>query len=118
MDVDLVQLAGNRGVLAAGVYQKILEKDPNNLQAHSALGLIYSRQSKWDQAINENLIVASRQPNDLSSLRNLALLYQQVGKYAEALQYAQRTLALTPDNEKPQIQALIQQLQQQLQGQK
>ena len=103
---------------AAGVYQKILEKDPNNLQAHSALGLIYSRQSKWDQAINENLIVASRQPNDLSSLRNLALLYQQVGKYAEALQYAQRTLAVTPDNEKPQIQALIQQLQQQLQGQK
>ena len=103
---------------AAGVYQKILEKDPNNLQAHSALGLIYSRQSKWDQAINENLIVASRQPNDLSSLRNLALLYQQVGKYAEALQYAQRALAVTPDNEKPQIQALIQQLQQQLQGKK
>ncbi len=103
---------------AVKVYQQVLEKDPSNLQAHSALGLIYSRQGKFDQAINENQIVLSRQPNDLSSLRNLALLYQQAGNFAQALQFAQRALAITPDNEKPQIQALIQQLQAQLQGQK
>ncbi|MCA1554245.1 MAG: tetratricopeptide repeat protein, partial [Chloroflexi bacterium] len=42
---------------AAKAYQAALAKDPNFIQAHSALGLIYSRQNKFDQAISENLIV-------------------------------------------------------------
>lgn len=96
---------------AIRVYQQALQQDPNFIQAHSALGLIYSRQNKLDLAINENLIVLGRQPNDYATLRNLMLLYQQAGKPSEAMQYAQRALAIAPEQDKPALQQFIAQLQ-------
>ncbi len=96
---------------AINAYQQALKYDPSNMQAHSALGLIYSRQEKYEQAINENLAVVSKQSNDLPSLRNLALLYEKVGRLNEALVFAQRALAVAGEQDKPALQAYIAQLQ-------
>jgi tetratricopeptide (TPR) repeat protein len=93
---------------AAEAYSLALKYDPNVLQAHSALGLIYSRLNRIDEAIAENLIVVNKSPNDASSLRNLALLYQQKGDLAQSLNYARRALAVaTSDGDKQALQGYI-----------
>lgn len=87
--------------------------DPGLARAHSTLGLIYYRLGRVDDAVAENLKVLQAIPNDFISHRNLALLYQQLGSIDEALVHAQTALSLASDEDKPDLQAFVEQLQQQ-----
>ena len=89
--------------------------DPGLARAHSTLGLIYFDQGRLEEAIAENLAVLQILPDDLISHRNLALLYQDVGHTDEAIAHAQRTLELSPEADRPGLQAYIDQLEAQRQ---
>lgn len=101
--------------LAIEAFEKGLELAPRDVQLHSTLGYMYAQRGELDKAIEHNLAVLQRRPNDLASNRNLAILYQQAGDPRNALVYAQKALQLTKnESEKPALEALIKQLQQQL----
>jgi len=91
-------------------YRRVLELRPDILQVHSALGYIYAQQGKLEEAVQENLIVAQRSPKDFDSHNNLALLYSQLGEGAKALAEARRAWELAPEDQKPGLEALIEQL--------
>lgn len=91
-------------------YRRALELRPNLLQAHSALGYIYFQQGKLEEAVQENLIVARRSPDDFDSHKNLALLYRELGEREKALAEARRAWELAPEDQKPVLEALIEQL--------
>jgi len=91
-------------------YRRALELRPNILQAHSALGYIYAQQGRLEEAVQENLIVAQSSPKDFNSHKNLALLYSQLGEGEKALPEAQRAWELAPEDQKPGLEALVNQL--------
>ena len=98
---------------AAEAYLRVLEVDPNAIQAHSALGYIYAQQGELEKAIQENLIVVQSAPQDYNSHKNLALLYNQMGRMDEALAEAALAKELAPEDQKPALESFISQLQQQ-----
>lgn len=94
-------------------YRSALDRRPNDVQILSGLAYVYARKGDMAKAIEYNLRVLNLRPNDLPTLRNLALLYREVGQIGEALRYARQALQIAPDKEKPALQALIRQLEQQ-----
>jgi cyclophilin family peptidyl-prolyl cis-trans isomerase/tetratricopeptide (TPR) repeat protein/MFS family permease len=98
---------------AEPVYQRILELDPGNAQAHSALAYIFALQGRRDEAIAENLKVLEVLRDDYSSRKNLAILYQQAGRLDLALREAQLALGLAPEADRIALEAFIEQLKQQ-----
>jgi tetratricopeptide (TPR) repeat protein/cyclophilin family peptidyl-prolyl cis-trans isomerase len=93
-------------------FQQVLELDPNNGQAHSALAYLYARQGRLDDAIAENLVVVSLLPNDYNSYKNLALLYQETGALDDAIDSGERALALAPEADRPVLQTFLDQVRQ------
>ena len=100
---------------AAEAYQHVIELKPRSVQAYSALGYVYAQQGKLPEAIAANEKVLELAPNDLASHRNLALLYQQSGQLEKALAHARRARDLSPENQRPQMDALIRQIEGQMQ---
>ena len=98
--------------VAEDAYHQVLELDPDNLQAHSALAFAYARQGKVDEAIAENLAVIGLVPDDYNSHKNLALLYEQQGKLARAIAEAELAIATAPENEQEALALYLEQLKQ------
>jgi tetratricopeptide (TPR) repeat protein/cyclophilin family peptidyl-prolyl cis-trans isomerase len=99
-------------VAAEESFQQVLELDPNNGQAHSALAYLYARQGRLDDAVAENLIVVSLLPSDYNSHKNLALLYQEMGALDDAIASGERALALAPEADRPALQTFLDQVRQ------
>lgn len=99
---------------AIEVYSKVLQLDPNSVQAHSALGYIYAKQGELEKAVRENLIVVQIAPQDYNSHKNLALLYNQLGQLSEALAEAQLAKKLAPQDQKQALEDFIVKLQRQI----
>jgi len=91
-------------------YRRVVELRPSLIQAHSTLGYVYAQQGKLEQAVEENLIVAQRSRTDFNSRKNLALLYHQLGDKEKALSQARQAWELAPEDQKPGLEALINQL--------
>lgn len=90
--------ANSSNAQAIEAYKKALEFDPNSVQAHSALGFVYSQQGRLPEAIQENLAVLKIAPNDQSSMRNLTLLYAQNNEPDKAAAAAEGAIKLNPND--------------------
>ncbi len=97
-------------VAAEASFQQVLELDPSNGQAHSALAYVYARQGRLSDAVAENLVVVSLLPEDYNSHKNLALLYQELGDLDDAIASGERALALAPEADRPALEAFLEQL--------
>jgi len=106
-----IYLAANQYEQAVPLYQTILQKQPNDIEAHSALAFIYAQQGRIDEAILHNQKVVEQSPNDYDSLKNLAILYQQQQNYPQAMTYAQQAQAVSPEAEKASWEQFIGNLQ-------
>ncbi|MFC2029471.1 peptidylprolyl isomerase [Chloroflexota bacterium] len=95
---------------AEDAFVRVIDLDPDNLQAHSSLAFAYARLGKIEEAIAENLAVTAMVPDDHNSHKNLALLYQQKGMLADALAEAELALATAPDDEKQPLTLYVEQL--------
>ncbi|HUW10946.1 MAG TPA: tetratricopeptide repeat protein, partial [Anaerolineae bacterium] len=100
---------------AAEAYTQVVELEPRSVQGYSGLGYVYAQQGKLAEAIEANHRVLELSSKDLASTRNLALLYQQSGDLESALEYARIAKELSPEAERPQIDALIRQIEGQMQ---
>ena len=95
-------------------YQLLLQYNPNNVEAHSALAYIYAQQGRLDEAIQENQLVLQQLPDDYDSLKNLAILFQQAGRWQEALTMAQQAQAVAPEADQPSWQQFIANIESQI----
>jgi len=77
--------------------QRALDLDPNNADAHVALGVVYwfqGRLKEGERAVRRSLAL---NPNHALAVRRLAEVYRDRGAFADALQYHLVALRLAPD---------------------
>jgi tetratricopeptide (TPR) repeat protein len=84
---------------ALPLYQLLVQENPNDVEAHSALAYIYAQQDRLAEAIAENQVVLELLPEDYASWKNLAVLYQQQELWSEALTAAQKARSLAPQSD-------------------
>jgi tetratricopeptide (TPR) repeat protein len=94
-----MSLAAENFEQAASYYQLLLQQNPNDVEAHSALAFVAARQGQVDEAIMHNQAVLQQAPNDYDSLKNLAILFQQAQRWQEALDAARQAQAVAPEAE-------------------
>ena len=69
---------------AVGKLLDLLKQDPTYALAHSALSVFYSRQEKYDEAIQHGQKVCELEPEDPFSFTALSLVCQKAGRIPEA----------------------------------
>lgn len=87
----------NRWPEAERVYRDILKERPNYWFAHNELGVIMSREAKYQQAAEEFAAAAMAAPNVALPLANLGMMYMLMGKYEEAIDASKRSIARHPN---------------------
>lgn len=102
-----IYLAVNACEQAVSLYDFLLQQNPNDIEAHSALGFCYARLGDLTRAIDHNLAVTQQLPEDYDSLKNLALLYRDNGQLPQALDAARRAKTAAPEAEVPNWDPLI-----------
>lgn len=79
-------------------YQRILEKDPNNLDALSNLGVVYFRTNKTataESTLKKALAIA---PNDASVLTTLGIVHYRQSRFDEALKELRKAVEINPNS--------------------
>lgn len=102
---------------ALPLYQAIVQKRPQDIEAHSALAYIYAQQGRLEEAILENKRVLEQSPDNYDSLKNIAVLYQQLQRWPDALDYARQARDAAPETDLESWNVFIQNIEQQLQSQ-
>ena len=96
---------------AIETYQRATEVSPGLIQAWSALAYLFVQEDRLQDAITANQKVTQLNPRDSLAWRNLALLYERTDQLPAALEAAQRALETASNAEKPQLETVVQQLQ-------
>jgi tetratricopeptide (TPR) repeat protein len=86
---------GDIGTAERG-FQEVLRREPHNIAALSNLGVIYSRTSRSDQAIDMYKRAIRVSPDDTAILLNLGLVYLKQEDRAKALPLFARVVELDP----------------------
>ena len=76
--------------------EKAVQLDPGDGDTHYALGLAYTYQGKWDQALAEFDRALALAPSDADLLLNIAWVIPQFGDLGRAVSLAERSLKLNP----------------------
>jgi len=76
--------------------QKILAKDPNSIDAHFRLGVIYSTKKQHEQAISEFKRVIEISPNHTEAYNCLAIEYQDTMQYSLAMNTYEKLMNIVP----------------------
>lgn len=74
-----------------------LALDPRNPEAHRFLGFYFTRTDSLDLAIEQYYEVINVLPDDIEAHNNIAFLYALQAKYAESLDFYERTKILSRD---------------------
>ncbi len=90
------QKSGNLKI-AENIYRKILEVQPDNVNALHFLGLIYFEKKDFDSAIKYIGEALNLEPTYHEALLNMGVVLQAKGSFDEALQYFQKSLQFNPD---------------------
>jgi tetratricopeptide (TPR) repeat protein len=99
---------------AAHCYEEIVRLTPDDSRAWRVLGDTYITMQQWEDAITvlTHIVEHESHASDLWKMHQvLAQLYAQVDRLDEALTHAHTALQLAPEDQRPQIEQLIQQLQ-------
>ncbi len=76
--------------------QKVLAKDPNSVDAHFRLGVIYSVKNQHQEAIVEFKKVIEIEPNHIEASNCLAIEYQDTMQYELAMDIYKKLLNIVP----------------------
>jgi tetratricopeptide (TPR) repeat protein len=79
-------------------YQTILEKDPNNLDALSNLGVVYFRTGQIETAESTLKKALAIAPNDSSVLTTLGIVHYRQSKFDEALKELRKAIEINPNS--------------------
>lgn len=88
----------NQGLydLAIEQYEKALEIDPTNPEAHYNMGYAYIRQGRHNEALEEFKKVVSLNPYDSEAHSNLGLAYYNLGMIEDAIGQYKKAVELDP----------------------
>jgi tetratricopeptide (TPR) repeat protein len=89
-----------RSALAVIAYLEALKRDSALVDAHNGLGIIYSEQGRYDEAVSEFNAAIEQQPTAGYLHNNLGYALLLEGLNQEALSALETAVRLEPDNEK------------------
>lgn len=81
---------------AMNIYKGLVKKDPNDLEAATAIAAITAWQGDYEQAIKLYNDVLTKRPNDRDAMMGLARVYHYQGNKNESLKVADRLLEIYP----------------------
>lgn len=84
-------------------YEAILAKDPDFVEAHNGLGVIYSVQEKFELALQHLQTAVKLAPFATHLHNNLGYTYFLLGQDEKAIKAFEQSLYLDPDNERAQF---------------
>ena len=79
-------------------FMEILSLEPDNISSHHMLGVIYSKEKKWVDAIQEWEIVLSIDPESDETLRELGCAIHLLGDGEKAEKLLHKALEINPEN--------------------
>ena len=85
---------------AAESYRNAIKANPDNAEAHNALGVLYAMQGKTDPAIAELMTAATLAPKAVHIQNNLGFAYLLTGRSLEAVAPLKIAAALDPSNQR------------------
>jgi tetratricopeptide (TPR) repeat protein len=91
-------LAVNEPDKAEALLKRAIDLEPARLQGYSLLGVLYARQNRLPEAIENFRAIATRNPSSISAGTMLGLLYEARGQRADAEREYRRVLALDPQS--------------------
>ena len=94
--VELQQAGDLEGAVRG--YRQFLAVRPNELAAHSNLGVLLSHMGRYGEAVNEYKKALNFSPENPGILLNLGLAYYKAGRIAEAAQTFTKAREISPDN--------------------
>lgn len=65
-------------------WKSAIEKSPDHVLSHMALGVTFQKLGKFDEAIQHAVRVTELEPNDHFSFTQLSVIYQRCGRIPEA----------------------------------
>ncbi|MBI3284985.1 MAG: tetratricopeptide repeat protein [Burkholderiales bacterium] len=93
-------LGQNRLELAAEAYRNAIRQSASYVDARNALGVVYSKQGKFNEAISELSAALKIVPDVARVYNNLGYTYYLQGNFADAVTAYEKTVALEPDNQR------------------
>ncbi|MBI5193546.1 MAG: tetratricopeptide repeat protein [Nitrospirae bacterium] len=83
---------------AHNAFMEILSLEPDNISAHHMLGVIYSKEKRWLEAIKEWEIVLSMVPDADETLRELGCAVNLLGDAEKAVKLLHKAIEINPEN--------------------
>lgn len=82
---------------AAGFYQRVLKRDPNNADALFFLGSLMIAKGNYDLGVECLEKVVNIRPNWSEARNNLGTAYQYLGNYSKSLEHYDKACEIRPD---------------------
>jgi spermidine synthase len=79
-------------------YRKVLELEPNHLEARYNLALLYQKENQLENAIQEYINVLIKDPNHLYSMIGLGTAYDAMNEYELSIQIFEEARKLHPND--------------------
>jgi cyclophilin family peptidyl-prolyl cis-trans isomerase/predicted TPR repeat methyltransferase len=92
---------------AEETFQKLVELEPENAEAHAALAYVFYQQGRFDEAIIETEAILELVPDYYASYANLAILYQETNQIEDAISAAEKSIELAPEQEQAGIKSFF-----------
>ena len=81
--------------------KELIDKYPNEKDAHFELGFVYQRRGSFVEAIEEYEKALELAPNDGYILNAVGYLYSDMGEYEKAIEYFKKYAILNPEDANP-----------------
>ena len=80
---------------ALEVFQKALAINPNNIESHINLGILFKKKGQWENAIESYQKALAINPLHSETHYNMALLYEQLENWELAISHYQQFIQLS-----------------------
>ena len=80
------------------IWQKKVDENPRDAEAHANLGVVFQKQKRYMEALNEYRKAEMLNPTNLNTKINIGTLYQEQKKYNEAVSVYDSILKIQPYN--------------------
>ncbi len=88
-------------------YGRLAQAFPGNTKVRDAYAYLLSRNGQPAEAAEQHRAIISQEPNNWMAHRNLALNYNDLGDLEQAIKYMSSALQHAPNDQKPGLQALV-----------
>ena len=86
----------NNLVNAEKLYKEILKKNPEYVDAHNNLGILFKELKKYEKAVNSYKREIQIQFNNSIAHNNLGFVFNQLGKYQNAIDSFKEAIKIEP----------------------